>query len=206
MRDGPSASSSSGTAKVKSVLIEEGESIEEEDRENEEEGKRQIEKTYVWLFGDSIVGTSTHSRRLDGKMVSNTVAKASVTPPSPNAGNSGISGILARTHFYWGSSKEGLPTAVFRLSNTTHAYASSTSSQSQGTRDLSRGLSALEQELYHADAQIWPLAGLAVADPKKGQVRVAVLAATVQQELATSSLFSDASAVLSFRSVGTVRF
>jgi hypothetical protein len=65
---------------------------------------------YVWLFGDTFVGTSNGKKRLEVAMISNSVAVSEVAD-----------GRIVNMDFYWRSTAEGEPCGVFecqRVGNT----------------------------------------------------------------------------------------
>lgn len=74
---------------------------------------------YVWLFGDSLIGTSSDKRRLEAQMVSNTVgiaqmAVGSDTSSSISSSSNSESLTLQQMQYYWGMKMiSGEPKSIF---------------------------------------------------------------------------------------------
>jgi len=86
--------------------------LESQQRNNSKcEGSR-----YIWLFGDTFIGTSTATRRLEAQIISNSVAIVDIrTGMNSN-------GVIQRSSFYWKSETDGMPAPIFSDSSPSEKF------------------------------------------------------------------------------------
>jgi len=78
------------------------------------------EAQYIWLYGDTLVGTSTAEKRLEATMISNSIGIAVVTPAADSTQKEMRWSELRSMHYYWQSSPQGAPQAL--LEATEHCF------------------------------------------------------------------------------------
>jgi len=93
----------------------------------------------VWLFGDSIVGSSNRRQRLlNGHfMIANSVA---ITTLAPQEACLATVKNMSKIRYYWKHNSEGLPSAVFEVLDPSNGTCS------------------------HGSSKLWPISGLAIID------------------------------------------
>eukprot|EP01035_Chromulina_nebulosa_P016976 gene16976-22472_t len=132
---------------------------------------------YIWLFGDSLVGTSDRNRRLDGKIVANTIAISTITNYS-----------ISSVRFYWGEQIDGTQTALFILN-----------------RNNSPQQSVIyNSNIYDNEALFWPLGGLsAILSPDITRLAVIGQFVIPNRDESITPLLTDQTRALEFQELSS---
>jgi hypothetical protein len=174
--------------------------------------RRAMPSHYVWLFGDSLIGTANEMRRLGGSIISNTVGLAhmnytnTVGLKSDKVGN--VSAI-SRIDFHWGSNDDGSAKPLFKsidsiIRNTTYPFAA----------DAAERRDNIERAYYMP--AFWPYSGVTVIKRTSAtdltvmadNVRLVVLGQYILSAHATGlqGILATANPSLSFREVCSAIF
>jgi hypothetical protein len=115
-------------------------------------GSSSTSSKYIWLFGDTLIGTSTTGRRLEAAMISNSVGIATISDSQKSLGNTpGQSWHpFSDVKYYWGSDTSGTPQSVLHLESTKH-YKQLTDSNKD----------KLIKKIY-SEGHVWPTSGVAI--------------------------------------------
>jgi hypothetical protein len=137
-------------------------------------------KKYVWLFDDSMVGTSTPTQRLEAVQIANTVGIAVMEHTKHDTSS------IKNLQFYWGQTMEGAPKPIFQTFNKVASNYLFHDPRAQ------YGFRQRPNLVFPNPPQFWSISGIAIASIKHHRIQIHVPAAQ-----APSSSFSSSSSFAS---------